>query len=76
MSERKTEATAYLIDYICDKCGVGKMVRVGQIKLKPLNYEGKPLFPHRCENCGHTDEFEGSYPFPRFEPISEKWEGH
>lgn len=71
MGEIKTEATVCLINYICDDCNAGKMVRSG-----PIMLTDPPKFPHKCENCGHKDSFQASYPFPRFEPVSEKPAGH
>jgi len=53
----KTPVTWFVEDYICDKCGEGKMRNAGTAL---LSYP--PQYPHTCDKCGHQVVFSRIYP--------------
>lgn len=61
MSEVETQLIPYCIEYICDKCGIGKM-QVMSITL----LVNPPIYPHQCDECGARQEFKESYPTIRY----------
>lgn len=58
MPETEQKIEQFELDYICDKCGVGKMRRTG-ITLT----SDPPQFPHICDNkeCGEKKTFTDIY---------------
>ena len=66
--EVKQDLKVVYVKMICDKCGVGEMVRASKdaIFTAPLKYE------HICKVCGNRKTYSASYPsiryeFPRFD---------
>ena len=56
--EINKEVKTFLFEYICDKCGEGKMKHTGTV------YYTNPLqYPHRCEKCGFEKTFNNVYPY-------------
>jgi predicted RNA-binding Zn-ribbon protein involved in translation (DUF1610 family) len=51
-----------LVEYVCDECGEGKMVRKGH----PDSWETPWKYPHQCGNCGAV-EYLAEPPYPRTE---------
>ena len=57
MAEQKKEVKTYIVDYICDECGVGKMRNSGMSHVThPKQY------PHSCTNCYYQKTFNCVYP--------------
>jgi hypothetical protein len=63
MPEQITPARVVIVDYTCDACGVGKMVRDG---LESMS-RPRDRFMHACTACGVRKAFEVSYPETRVE---------
>lgn len=61
--EVKCEAKLYMVIQKCDKCGVGKMERDGNMVLT----SNPPLYPHKCDNCGHKEVYPVTYPYQNVE---------
>lgn len=64
----QTEVPAKLVvqDYVCDKCGVGKMRSTGSVLMSsPAQYI------HACDNpeCAHRANFKVRYPHITYTPI-------
>lgn len=56
--EIKLPIETFQIHYVCDKCEKGLMKTHGS------PYITSPRqFPHKCENCGHTENFLHKYPY-------------
>jgi len=57
MCEIKQEVKTYIINKTCDKCnnGIMKQIKVNIIE-EPITYT------HKCNNCGHKDILNQSYP--------------
>lgn len=47
----------------CDKCEIGIMERNGNIILT----SEPPLYPHKCNNCGHEEAYAVIYPYQNIE---------
>lgn len=62
--EMVLEAKLLIVHMVCDKCGKGKMIPT-EIALMSF----PPQYPHKCDNCGHTDNFSISYPYQKLVPI-------
>ena len=63
MSEIKTEMSLFKVDKACDNaaCG-GRMIPTGRALLsKPTQY------PHKCNKCGHEENYREQYPFMTYE---------
>lgn len=61
--EVKCEAKSYMVIMKCDKCGTGKMERNGNTVLT----SNPPLYPHKCDVCGHDESYPVAYPFQSVE---------
>ena len=66
MSEKDAEVKTVLVEYECDVCERGTMVRDGNIVIT----RGPPLYPHKCSNCGHKQNFETQYPTIRYRKVT------
>ncbi len=67
--EIKKEVKSYRVDYICDKCKVGKMVPSGMcLTSYPAQY------PHFCDDrmCGASKNFYETYPVMKYEEVEVK----
>ena len=62
MSEQEYKIKPVGVKYICDVCNEGKMLPDGDIVLTSY----PPQFPHKCDNCGHKENFTVKYPNVRF----------
>jgi hypothetical protein len=62
--EKKTEVKVYQVDYICDKCGGGKVLYTG--KVFPMN---PPLYESKCKKCGEVYRMRKTYPMVVHEEI-------
>ena len=49
------------VEYQCDKCKIGNMVRSGNIMLMT----DPPQYPHKCDNCGNMENSNISYPYTK-----------
>ena len=65
MSEKDTEVKTIMVEYVCDKCERGTMGKDGNVVLTRL----PPLFPHKCSNCGHEQNFKTLYPTIRYRRV-------
>jgi len=64
MPETKKEVKPVLVEYICDVCGEGKMVKTERsYPMKP------PKFEYQCNKCGEINNFFKSYPTVEYEEI-------
>lgn len=64
MSELVAEVKTLLVYMKCDECGEGLMEPHGNIVLSV----DPPLYPHKCNNCGHVENYRVGYPYTRFVP--------
>lgn len=62
MSETHSMVRVKRIDYICDRCGEGRMVNTGYSWMVEADRE----FCHRCEVCGVQTTFHTTYPRTEF----------
>ncbi len=60
MNERETEVKTFIVDKICNECGIGKMQQEGDSYLAT----NPPQYPHKCDHCGHCKNI-FSQPYPR-----------
>lgn len=61
------EAKVYMVNMQCDKCGKGIMQDIsGNVTL--CTYP--PQYPRKCDNCGHTENYNQKHPYPKV--IAEK----
>lgn len=66
MAEVTKQIKVIGVDYVCDKCGIGKMRPTG-VCLDSY----PPKYPHVCDNCGYEDWFiDVTYPTTRYEEIN------
>ena len=68
MGEIRHEVRTFLVDMVCESCGVGYMRPVGNIALStyPIQY------PHKCDKCGYTQNYTKNYPYEVYEYWEEK----
>jgi len=62
--EEKKEVKTFVVNYICDECGKGKMVPTAGIYLT----SNPPQWPHECTHCNNTKTFRICYPYHHFRP--------
>ena len=63
--EMVAEAKTLVVDMVCDKCGKGRMVPHGNITLTSYPEQ----YPHKCENCGYTANYDVRYPYHKLVPV-------
>lgn len=64
MSESKKLVRTYEIDYMCDVCGIGRVLPTG------ICYTTfPPKFPHECSHCHEKYIFNFTYPSKQTEVI-------
>lgn len=61
--EVKCKAKLYMVIQKCDKCGIGRMERNGNM----IFTSEPPLYPHKCNNCGHEECYTVAYPYQNIE---------
>ena len=68
MGEIRHEVRTFLVDMVCESCGVGYMRPVGNIALStyPIQY------PHKCDKCGYIKKKKKNYPYEVYEYWEEK----
>lgn len=67
MTERTFDVRPVYVDYLCDACKAGVMMRDGN---EAPSLSGKRLgYSHICSNCHDTQEYNISYPLLRWVPI-------
>lgn len=55
--EIRKKVTMYQVDQTCQACGNGDMRPAGAcLTVNP------PLFPHKCNVCGHAETYPVAYP--------------
>lgn len=62
--EMVAEAKILIVHQVCDKCGEGIMEY--DPKQQELFQKG---YPHKCDKCGHSEEYPVRYPYQRIVPI-------
>ena len=65
MAELVAESKALTVHMKCEKCGKGLMKRFGDTVLATY----PPKYPHKCNNCGHIENYSVEYPQLRLVPI-------
>lgn len=68
------ESKALTVLMKCDKCNVGNMKQHGNITLATYPQQ----YPHKCDNCGHVENYNIVYPYQKFvvtEPFREPRKG-
>ena len=63
--EQEKEVKSYQINYICDKCGKGKMIATG-MSMHCGNYSSHE---HICDECGVRENLDKKYPAIRYEEV-------
>lgn len=46
----------------CPKCGKGHMIATGKMIAKETLQ-----FPHKCDKCGHKENYTNTYPYSKYE---------
>lgn len=65
MAEFEFKVKPYGVDCRCDKCNKGVMMYTeGNMKIN--NLQGPPKFTHRCNSCGHEQDYFEKYPVIRW----------
>ncbi len=59
------------VEYVCDKCGKGKMVRDYN---SPALLPNPPQFMHECTSCNHREALRENYPTTGYREIMERQE--
>ena len=78
MPEIKTKVDTFMMDFVCEKCNVGRLLLLPNLPPKPGIKEGDRLFAHICSNkeCKTITPIKNArYPFPVYElpkPIENK----
>lgn len=67
MPEKVAEVKILTIEMECDKCGNGVMKRDGNITLCCC----PPMYPHKCNNCGHIENYPFTYPYQKLVPLEQ-----
>lgn len=67
MPEKEFPAKIVVVDYVCDECGEGHMVRKDNIVLTSY----PPQYQHVCTNCEATENFTTVYPTQRTVRLTE-----
>jgi len=71
--EKRIPVSVYQVLYVCDECGKGVMAPTGTMvpeqKIEVLGQEPEKHFQHKCQECGHTEAFQGPYPYTALRPI-------
>lgn len=62
----RTKLTPVRIDFICPKCGNGKLQRVHKHHMLPDNAP----YLHKCDKCDHQEQLKESYPHIIYEETS------
>jgi len=68
--ETRQQVNTFLVNYECDKCGIGSMEY--KEMLLPSTWGGctitdNPKWKHRCNNCGNEVELKTKYPYTTYE---------
>lgn len=64
--EQRLETKTYVIIQKCDKCREGKMM-VDENNMLTLLTSYPPLYPHKCDKCGHEENYNVVYPYQQIE---------
>ena len=59
------EVKTLMVHMKCDKCGNGLMLKDGNIILTTE----PPQYPHKCNNCGHQENYFFPYPYQKLVPM-------
>lgn len=63
MAEREEMMDVVLVNMICDKCGLGKMLP------ENFTYPTYPVqYPHTCSHCGNHEVYYQKYPYQKLVP--------
>lgn len=63
---KKREVRTYMVELICDECGV-------PMEFTGIVYDSYPgQYEHRCPKCGRTSYPDRSYPIIEYEYIDEE----
>ena len=63
--ELSNEVRPIQINYVCDECHTGNMLRYGNLRLDSF----PPQYPHECNFCGHRQNFSKIYPIIEYRNI-------
>lgn len=63
--EMVAEAKTIIVHMICDECKKGKMMPNGNVVLTTFPTQ----YLHKCDNCGHTENYNVKYPYHKLVPI-------
>lgn len=61
MGELVAEAKTLIVHMKCEKCGKGIMEQFGNTVLATY----PPQHPHKCNHCGHFENYPKEYPYQR-----------
>lgn len=61
--EMVAEAKILVVHQVCEKCGEGIM------QYDPKNQGLFQEYPHKCDKCGHSEDYPARYPYQRIVPI-------
>ena len=60
--EVESEVKTVLVKMKCEKCGEGFMGKDGSVVFPSF----PPQFPHKCNNCGHIENYTKQYPYVKY----------
>ncbi len=61
--EMVAEAKTLVVHQVCEKCGEGIM------QYDPKEQKLFQNYPHKCDKCGHFEDYTVRYPYQRIVPI-------
>lgn len=64
MSEKVAECKVLTVEMICDKCHNGIMIPEGYVLTS-----NPPQYPHKCKNCGYSENYRFQYPYQKVIPL-------
>ena len=70
--EVAVETKVFLVHMKCEICNEGYMLdETTEEDMQRIVMMPVPKFPHKCNKCGHEDQFENSYPYQKLVPVEE-----
>ena len=70
--EISVEAKVFLVHMQCEKCKEGFMLdETNDDNLHIALMSNPPKFPHKCNKCGHVENYTINYPYQTLVPVNE-----
>lgn len=62
-TEVKYEVKQMEVHKKCPNCSNGYMVAIGSVEFG----NNATLFPHKCDKCGHIENYKNTFPYTKYE---------